>query len=114
MGPTAIGWLARDKKEFGEKQYNAWRSAQVGHAIANGVFVASPNRVKTEANIEFWGGSFVDDPTGTILHQASHSQEESFLVECDLSQIEQTRQGWPFLRDRRIDSYDALTKRFDD
>lgn len=112
--PTAIGWLARDKKEFGEKQYLAWRNVQVGHAIANGVFVASPNRVKTEANIEFWGGSFVVDPQGEILHQASHTNEESFIVECDLNLIEQTRQGWPFLRDRRIDSYGALTKRLDD
>ena len=112
--PTAIGWLARDKKEFGSKQYLAWRNVQVGHAIANGVFVASPNRVKTESNIEFWGGSFVVDPQGEILHQASHTDEESFIVECDLGLIEQTRQGWPFLRDRRIDSYGAITKRLDD
>jgi len=112
--PTAIGWLARDKKEFAETQYLSWRNVQIGHAIANGVFVASPNRVKTEDHIEFWGGSFVADPMGRLLHQASHTEEESFIVECDLSLVEQTRQGWPFLRDRRIDSYQNILKRWDD
>lgn len=112
--PTAIGWLARDKDKLAEKQYLAWRNVQVGHAIANGVYVASPNRVKQEDNLEFWGGSFVVDPGGEILHQASHTSEESFIVECDLSKIEEQRQGWPFFRDRRIDSYANVLKRWDD
>lgn len=112
--PTAIGWLARDKSDLGEKQYLAWRNVQVGHAIANGVYVASPNRVGLEENIEFWGGSFVVDPGGEILHQSSHTKEESFIVECDLNRIKDQRQGWPFLRDRRIDSYDKILKRYDD
>lgn len=112
--PTAIGWLDADKKSLGQKQYNAWRGVQVGHAIANEVFVVSANRVGREANIDFWGGSFVADPFGEILHQSPHDQEESVVVPCDLSQIETTRQGWPFLRDRRIDSYDGILKRVDD
>ncbi|MCP5463647.1 MAG: carbon-nitrogen hydrolase [Deltaproteobacteria bacterium] len=110
--PTAIGWLEQDKKVFGDKQYNAWQRVQVGHAIANEVFVASPNRVGREGNIEFWGGSFVADPFGEIVHKASHTDEENILVSCDLNRIEEHRRGWPFLRDRRIDAYDGLLKRF--
>ena len=112
--PTAIGWLDADKPALGKKQYEAWRGIQVGHAIANGVFVVSPNRVGREQNIEFWGGSFVADPFGEILYQAPHDAEAVQVVSCDLSQIEITRRGWPFLRDRRIDSYDNILKRIDD
>lgn len=112
--PTAIGWLKEDKPTLGSKQYNAWKGVQVGHAIANEVFVVSPNRVGQEGNIEFWGGSFVADPFGEILHQASFDQEENFVVTCDLGLIEETRHGWPFFRDRRIDSYGDIVKRVDD
>ncbi len=112
--PTAIGWLDEDKKAYGTKQYNAWRGVQVGHAIANEVFVVSPNRVGREDKIDFWGGSFVADPFGEILYQASHDREENTVVTCDLSLIEQTRRGWPFFRDRRIDSYGDILKRVDD
>lgn len=112
--PTAIGWLAEDKPALGQKQLNAWRSVQVGHAIANEVFVAVPNRVGKESNIEFWGNSFVVDPFGELLHQASQTGEEDVLVTCDLSLIGEHRQTWPFLRDRRIDTYKGLLKRFDD
>ncbi len=112
--PTAIGWLDADKPKLGKKQYEAWRGVQIGHAIANGVYVVSPNRVGREGNIEFWGGSFVADPFGEILYQAPHDAEATEVVSCDLSQIEVTRRGWPFLRDRRIDSYEAIQKRFDD
>lgn len=112
--PTAIGWLAEDKKNLGQKQYNAWKSVQIGHAIANEVFVVACNRVDKENKIEFWGGSFVADPFGETLFRASHDKEEVAVVECDLNSIEEHRQGWPFLRDRRIDSYQGLLKRFDD
>ncbi|OVE80716.1 acyltransferase [bacterium K02(2017)] len=112
--PTAIGWLAEDKEKLGEKQYNAWRSVQVGHAVANEVFIVTPNRVGHEGDIQFWGGSFVADPFGELLFQASHDKEESAVVECDLSLIEEHRKAWPFLRDRRIDSYKNILKRYDD
>lgn len=112
--PTAIGWHKHEKAEFGPKQYNAWKSVQTGHAVANGVFVVSPNRVGHEGDTEFWGGSFVIDPFGETLYKASHDKEEEKVVELDLSLIEETRRGWPFLRDRRIDSYEGILKRFDD
>jgi N-carbamoylputrescine amidase len=112
--PTAIGWQQPEKAEFGEKQYNAWKTIQTSHAIANGVFVVSPNRVGSEAGIEFWGGSIVVDPAGATLFQASHDREQTAIVACDFSLIEETRRHWPFLRDRRIDSYASLLKRFDD
>ena len=84
------------------------------HAIANGVFVAAPNRVGVEGNIEFWGASIVSDPNGNVLARASHEAEETLLVECDLDRIDVVRTHWPFLRDRRIDAYGDLTKRFRD
>ncbi|MBF0103725.1 MAG: carbon-nitrogen hydrolase [Deltaproteobacteria bacterium] len=111
--PTAIGWLGEDKKDHGERQFNAWKSVQVGHAVANAVFVVTPNRVGTEGNIEFWGGSFVVDPFGATLFQAGQ-KEETAVVDCNLSLIEETRRGWPFLRDRRVDSYEGILKRYDD
>jgi len=110
--PTAIGWHASEKKQFGKKQYDAWVTMQRAHAIANGVFVAAPNRVGIEGTVQFWGGSFVSDPFGEIIAQASHDKEEVILVKCDLRQVEETRQHWPFLRDRRIDAYTPLTQRF--
>lgn len=112
--PTAIGWHVKEKSRYGKKQFNAWKSVQIGHAVANEVFIVTPNRVGTEEGIEFWGGSFVIDPFGETLYQASHDQEESVVVDCDLASIETCRQNWPFFRDRRIDSYDNLLKRMDD
>ncbi len=94
------------------KMYSAWETMQRAHAIANGVFVAAANRVGVEGAIEFWGGSFVSDPFGEVIARASHASEETLIVECDLNQIEETRRNWPFLRDRRIDAYGDLTRRF--
>ncbi|WP_420236752.1 carbon-nitrogen hydrolase [Telmatobacter bradus] len=123
--PTAIGWHPAEKAEFGEAQYDAWQTVQRGHAIANGVFVAGVNRVGHEqgdilgnraegAGLEFWGGSFLADSFGRILAKASHTEEEILVVEVDLGLIEETRRNWHFLRDRRIDAFGDLTKRYID
>jgi N-carbamoylputrescine amidase len=109
--PTAIGWHAREIKKFGQKQYDAWVTVQRAHAIANGVFVAVPNRIGREGTVQFWGGSFVCDPFGEMITQASHEKEEVVLAKCDLRKVERTRQHWPFLRDRRIDAYGGITQR---
>ena len=109
--PTAIGWLPGEKTEMNLAQHSAWETAQRAHAIANGVFVVAVNRVGIEGQLQFWGQSFVADPFGRILARASAEAEETLLVECDLALIEQTRQNWPFLRDRRIDAYAPLTQR---
>ena len=110
--PTAIGWLPDEKAEFGQSQWSAWETMMRSHAIANGVFVAAPNRVGREGGIEFWGASFVADPNGNILARASHDSEETLVVECNLDQLDVARTHWPFLRDRRIDAYADLSKRF--
>jgi N-carbamoylputrescine amidase len=110
--PTAIGWHPREKEEFGASQHAAWETIQRSHAIANGVFVAAVNRVGREGELEFWGASFVADPFGNLLARASHDREEVLLVDCDLARIADVRRHWPFLRDRRIDAYDGLGKRF--
>ncbi|MFI4876402.1 MAG: carbon-nitrogen hydrolase [Blastopirellula sp. JB062] len=110
--PTAIGWLVDEKEEYGPAQVSAWETMMRSHAIANGVFVCAPNRVGLEGAIEFWGHSFVSDPNGNLLQVASHDQEEILLVECNLAQIDFARTHWPFLRDRRIDAYAGLSKRF--
>lgn len=110
--PTAIGWLLPEKDEFGAGQWSAWETMMRSHAIANGVFVAAPNRVGIEQNIEFWGASFISDPGGKLLVRGSHDQEEIVMAECNLAQIDVTRTHWPFLRDRRIDAYQGLTKRY--
>ncbi len=110
--PTAIGWHPREKAEYGEAQHDAWRTIQRSHAIANGVFVVVTNRVGLEADLEFWGGSFIADPFGRVLAQAGHEAEEILLAECDLGLIDETRRNWPFLRDRRIDAYGDMTRRF--
>ncbi len=112
--PTAIGWLLPEKASFGAKQHNAWKTIQTSHAIANGLHVVSVNRVGIEGGIEFFGASFVSDPFGEILYQASHNKEENAVVTIDLAHNEETRRHWPFLRDRRIDAYEGLLKRFDD
>jgi N-carbamoylputrescine amidase len=139
--PTAIGWHPSEKSEFGAAQYSAWKAIQRAHAIANGVFVCAVNRVGHEhgdvvlsnpdgtttevpgpgehssdggcnSGIDFWGGSFIADPFGRILAQASHNQEEIVTAELDPALVETTRQHWPFLRDRRIDAYSKITRRF--
>ncbi len=110
--PTAIGWLPGEKEEMNQAQHSAWETIQRSHAIANGLFVVAVNRVGGEGNIAFWGQSFVADPFGRIIAKASADKEEVLVVECDLNKIEETRQNWPFLRDRRIDSYAPLSARF--
>ena len=117
--PTAIGWHPEEKEEFGENQLDAWKTVQRGHAISNGVYVAAVNRVGYEENdsgsgIEFWGNSFVCDPQGKVVSEASRTKEEIVYADIDLSLIEDTRRNWPFLRDRRIDSYMELQNRFID
>jgi N-carbamoylputrescine amidase len=116
--PTAIGWHPSEKAEFGAAQADAWRTMQRSHAIANGVYVAAVNRVGHEGppngGIEFWGGSFVADPFGRVLAETSRDSEEVLVVECNPRLSEDTRRHWPFLRDRRIDAYGAITRRFID
>ena len=108
--PTAIGWHQKEKEADCQSQHEAWELVQRSHAVANGVFVAVPNRVGAEGELRFWGGSFVADPFGKILHRAGQ-EEETVIVECDLKKISHTRHNWPFLRDRRIDAYSGLTHR---
>jgi N-carbamoylputrescine amidase len=114
--PTAIGWHPSEKAEYGVSQHSAWETIQRSHAIANGVFVASVNRIGHEGaeggGIEFWGGSFVADPSGVLLAKGSHDREEILVVECDPGKSEQVRRNWPFFRDRRIDAFDGLTRRW--
>jgi N-carbamoylputrescine amidase len=113
--PTAIGWHPAEKAEFGEAQYDAWRTIQRSHAIANGIYVAAVNRVgyegTAESGLEFWGGSFLADPFGRVLASASHSHEEILVAECDPGKMDETRRNWPFLRDRRIDAYGPILTR---
>jgi N-carbamoylputrescine amidase len=113
--PTAIGWLVPEKAEYGAAQRDSWETIQRSHAIANGVFVAAVNRVGTESGpnqgIEFWGGSFVCAPNGKVLARAG-SDEEVLVVPVDTGQVDFARTHWPFLRDRRVDSYGELTKRY--
>lgn len=110
--PTAIGWHTHEEKEVCLGQHDAWEVIQRSHSVANGVFVASVNRVGVEGELKFWGQSFVSDPFGKVLHRAGSEEEEIILVECDLEKITETRQNWPFLRDRRIDAYEGLTQRY--
>ena len=114
--PTAIGWSTLQDEETNTEQYNAWQTIQRSHAVANGVHVVSVNRVGLEQNgaMNFWGGSFLANPMGTILSEASNDREEVVINEIDLSQTDTYRTHWPFMRDRRIDSYQPITKRFID
>jgi N-carbamoylputrescine amidase len=112
--PTAIGWLHDEKAEYGASQHSAWETMMRSHAIANGVFVAATNRTGVEDGIEFWGASFLCDPNGNVLARAAHDVEETLLVECDFSRLDVVRTHWPFLRDRRIDAYGDLTRRYID
>jgi N-carbamoylputrescine amidase len=114
--PTAIGWATSQDDATNTEQYNAWQTIQRSHAVANGVHVVSVNRVgfEQEGRMKFWGGSFIANPFGTVLYQASHEQEEVTVHELDLSKTDRYRTHWPFLRDRRIDSYAPITKRYID
>ena len=121
--PTAIGWHPHEKEEFGTAQYEAWQTMQRAHAIANGVYVAAVNRVGHEngdirgnrvegPGLEFWGGSFLADPFGRVIAKAPHDREDILIGEIDLHLLEDTRRNWPFLRDRRIDAYAPIVRRF--
>lgn len=118
--PTAIGWHPAEKAEYGERQHSSWETIQRAHAIANGVYVAVANRIGHEptppghpgAGIQFWGQSFITDPAGQIMTRGAIAAEEILLAECDFRQLDVQRTHWPFLRDRRIDAYQGITKRF--
>jgi len=117
--PTSIGWHPQEKAQFGAAQLDAWKTIQRGHAIANGVYAAVVNRVGFEGNaengdpgLEFWGNSFVADPFGQIVSEASNCKEEILVAECDPAKSEETRRNWPFLRDRRIDAYQPILNRW--
>jgi len=118
--PTAIGWHPKEKEKYGAAQLDSWQTVQRGHAIANGVYVAAVNRVGLEKRIEgsdgleFWGSSFLTDPQGVIIAQASEEKEEILIGEIDVNHLENIRRNWPFLRDRRIDAYADITKRLID
>ncbi len=114
--PTAIGWATSQDEATNTEQYNAWQTSQRSHAVANGVHVVSVNRVGYEQNgaMKFWGGSFVSNPFGTLLYKGSHDNEETEVVEIDTDATDRYRTHWPFMRDRRIDSYENITKRFID
>jgi N-carbamoylputrescine amidase len=117
--PTAIGWHPGEKAEYGKRQHDSWETIQRSHAIANGCYVAVPNRIGHEApdggpGIEFWGQSFVADPSGQIVAKASVDGEEILLTEVDLDALDTQRTHWPFFRDRRIDAYSDIVKRFID
>ncbi len=112
--PTAIGWATAQDEATNTEQYNAWQTIQRSHAVANGVPVISVNRVGLEQDglMQFWGGSFVSNPFGTLLYKASHDQEEIAVIDIDTDKSDSYRTHWPFLRDRRIDSYEPITKRY--
>jgi len=114
--PTAIGWAASQDEKTNAEQFNAWQIIQRSHAVANGVHVVSVNRVGFEQNgaMKFWGGSFVSNPFGTVIYQAPHDQEEIQVTPLSLADSDRYRTHWPFLRDRRIDSYQPITRRFID
>ena len=112
--PTAIGWASAQPEALNQQQYQAWQTIQRAHAVANGVFVVSVNRTGTEGDLKFWGGSFIAAPFGEILYQASHDLEDVHVHELDLDKIGETRIHWPFLRDRRIDSYAPILNRYID
>ncbi len=117
--PTAIGWHPSEKDRYGARQHSSWETIQRGHAIANGCYVASPNRVGLETpiggdGIEFWGQSFICDPSGQILDKAPADRETVLVTEIDLDSVDTQRTHWPFLRDRRIDAYGDITRRFID
>jgi N-carbamoylputrescine amidase len=124
--PTAIGWHPKEREEYGEAQHDSWEVMQRSHAVANGCFVCAPNRIGLEKiagadgepvnpdGIRFWGQSFVAAPDGHVMKRASEDREELLIVPCDLTRVEFSRTHWPFLRDRRVDAYGDLTRRFID
>jgi len=117
--PTAIGWHPSEKAKYGERQHSSWETIQRGHAIANGCYVAAPNRTGLETpeggdGIEFWGQSFICDPSGIILDKAPVDSDAVLVTEIDLASVDTQRTHWPFLRDRRIDAYGDITRRFID
>jgi N-carbamoylputrescine amidase len=124
--PTAIGWHPSERKKYGDAQHDSWEVMQRSHAIANGCYVCVPNRIGHEIikdtkgkpvnkdGIVFWGQSFVASPDGQVVKRAPINKETVLVVDCDLAKVEFSRTHWPFLRDRRIDAYGALTKRFSD
>jgi N-carbamoylputrescine amidase len=124
--PTAIGWHPSEKAEYGVAQRDSWELIQRSHAVANGCYVCAPNRIGiekiagadgkavSEEGIQFWGQSFIAAPNGQVVHRASVEKEEVVIVPCDLEKVEFSRTHWPFLRDRRVDAYGDLTKRFID
>lgn len=112
--PTAIGWLPEEKASLGKAQHCAWETVQRGHAVANGCFVAAVNRTGTEQNTEFWGQSFIANPYGEIVAKAGVAHEEILIHDCNLQEAEDFRRIWPFFRDRRIDAYGELTRRWRD
>jgi N-carbamoylputrescine amidase len=119
--PTSIGWHPREKSEVGAAQLDSWKTIQRAHAVANGIYVAVVNRVgyegkpeKGDAGLEFWGNSFVADPSGQVLAEAAQDKEEVLVVECDPGKSEDTRRNWPFFRDRRIDAFGGLLERWSD
>jgi N-carbamoylputrescine amidase len=113
--PTAIGWATSESSDtVRASQRQAWKTSHLGHAVANGVFVAAANRAGTEGELEFWGNSFVSDPFGQVISEAAHNDEEILYADCDLSKIAFYRSHWPFMRDRRVDSYGDITRRWID
>jgi N-carbamoylputrescine amidase len=112
--PTAIGWAKSQDNATNKEQYNAWQTIQRSHSIANGVHVVSVNRTGEEGEMQFWGGSFVSNPFGTVMYQAPHLEEDISVIEIDLEKTDHYRTHWPYLRDRRIDSYEPITKRYID
>jgi N-carbamoylputrescine amidase len=110
--PTAIGWQAPEKAEYGERQRNAWRTIQRSHAIANGIYVAAVNRIGSENGLEFWGSTFVAGPYGEVLAESPEATEDILIAECDPQKLEEFRRNWPYFRDRRIDAYEGIAKRW--
>ena len=124
--PTAIGWHPKERAQYGKAQHDSWELIQRSHAVANGCFVCAPNRTGHERildakgkavhkdGIQFWGQSFVASPDGQVVKRAAKDREQMMLVDCDLDRVEYSRTHWPFLRDRRVDAYGDLTRRFAD
>jgi len=110
--PTAIGWIDEEKQEFGAGQLDAWMTTLRSHAIANGIWLAAPNRVGVEGRLEFWGSSVIVSPRGEVISRGDHENEALVTAECNLAEIDLVRTHWPFLRDRRIDAYEGLLKRW--
>ena len=112
--PTAIGWDVRQNEHDNREQYDAWQTIQRSHAVANGVPVVSVNRTGLEGGMQFWGGSFITNAFGRVLYQAPHLEEALHIEELDLDETDHYRRHWPYLRDRRIDSYGDITQRYID